>query len=94
MFIFACFVQNVKFWRSQFKKVGMAFSEFYLSVLGPLRVLRERRFKALKVPLSESFFTIEMLIFVNFVKTKLSTSTVSEGGRDTFSVKYLRKYEI
>ena len=94
MFIFATFVQNVNFWRSQFKKVGMAFSEFYLSVLGPLQVLRERCFKALKVPLSESFFTIEMLIFVNFVKTKLSTSTVSEGGRDTFSVKYLRKYEI
>ena len=72
----------------------MAFSEFYLSVLGPLRVLRERCFKALKVPLSESFFTIEMLIFVNFVKTKLFAITVSKGGRGTFSVFYMGKYFI
>ena len=72
----------------------MAFSEFYLSVLGPLRVLRERYFKALKVPLSESFFTIEMLIFVNFVKTKLFAITVSKGGRGTFSVFYMGKYFI
>ena len=41
MFIFAKFVQNVTFERSQFKEVGVAFSGFYLFFGNLLRVLEE-----------------------------------------------------
>ena len=56
MFIFANFVQSVNFKLSYFKKVGAAFSEFYLFILSLLRVLGGSSFKALQVPLDEYIY--------------------------------------
>ena len=56
MFIFANFVQNIDFERSQFQKIDVELSQNFLFELPFLRVLGERCFKTPKVPLDEYFY--------------------------------------
>lgn len=55
MFTFTDFVQKIDFERPQFKRMGVAFTEFYLFKMSSLLVLEENCFKARKAPLDEKW---------------------------------------
>lgn len=89
MTIFANFVQKVNFQRSQFKEVGMTFSEVLSFVLGSLRALGKSCFKAPKASLEEYFY--HWNIYFCYLSTKhwLSAITVSEGGCGTHWILFI-----
>ena len=83
----SCFkAAKVPFERSQFQRVGVALSEFYLVVLPSLRVLGESCFKASKVSAGRIFLPLKCLLLLFLYKNRPSVITVSEGGCGRFSV--------
>ena len=56
MFIFANFMTEIDFERTQFQQMAVSLAELYLFEFSTFRVLRESYFKAPKIPWGEYFY--------------------------------------